>query len=207
MLKSAALCLMLMCGVNANAQLNLGNVLSSVTSAASSSSKDLVLGLTTIFSSNKQASADNIVGTWAYSEPAVVFTSSNILAKAASKIAANKIENNIQGYLTKYGITPGSMVMTFNQDGTFTEKLKGKSVSGTWKVENNKLNLTFMQLKTVEVTTQLDGSKLQFVTDATKLLTLMKGIAKNSGNSTLSTVSSLMSSVKGMEAGLTLKKK
>ena len=117
------------------------------------------------------------------------------------------MENNIQGYRTKYGITPGSRVMTFNQDGTFTEKLKGKSVSGTWKVENNKLNLTFMQLKTVEVTTQLDGSKLQFVTDATKLLTLMKGIAKNSGNSTLSIVSSLMSSVKGMEAGLTLKKK
>lgn len=207
MLKCAALCLMLLSGVNAHAQLNLDNVLSSVSSATSSSSKDLVSNLTSVFSANKQASADKIVGTWSYTEPAIVFSSNNFLAGAAAKIAAGKIESNLQGYLSKYGITPGSMVMTFKEDGSFTENLKGKTVSGTWKVADNQLELTFLNAKTIPVTTQLSGSKLMFVTDATKLLTLMKFVAKNSGNSTLSTISSLMNSVKGMQAGLTLKKK
>lgn len=206
-LKSAALCMMLMCGAHANAQIDLGNVLSSVTSAASSSSSDLVSNITSIFSSSKQASSDNIVGTWSYTEPAIVFTSNNVLTKTAAKVAANKIESKVQSYLNTCGIKAGTMTMTFNEDGTFVEKLKGKTINGTWKVTNKQLYLTFTGMKAVGVTTQLDGSKLLFVTDATKMLTLMKGVAKASGNSTLSTVSSLMSGVKGMQVGLTMKKK
>ena len=45
-----------------------------------------------------------------------------------------------------------------------------------------------------------------FVTDATKLFYLVKGVASQSSNSNIKTITSLMNNVKGMQAGLTLKK-
>lgn len=212
-LKAAALCLMLMCGGTANAQLNLGNVLGSVlggsssSSSSSSSTSDLISGLTSIFTGSKQAKANNIVGTWTYEEPAIVLSSDNVLTNLAAKAASSKLESTLQKQLAKYGIKKGTLTMTFNEDGSFTSKIGSKKASsGTWKVEDSKLQLTFLQMKTIEITTQLSSNQLMLVTDASKLLTLFKGLASASGNSTLSTVSSLMKKVDGCQAGITLVK-
>lgn len=212
MLKSATLLFMLMAGGSASAQIDLGNILSSVvgggsSSSSSSSAGDLISNLTSVFSSKKQASKNNIVGTWEYSEPAIVFQSDNLLAKAGSKLVANKLESKLQEQLGKYGIKEGTLKFTFNEDGTFTQTLGSKTSSGKWTVEDKKLNLTYLNVKTIPVTTQLESGKLMFVTDASKLLTLVKTISSKSNSSNLKTVSSLMSSVKGMEAGITLVKK
>ncbi len=201
--KIAAMAVMMMCSVSASAQ-DFNDILGSV--LGNGSSDGLVSNLTSVFSSDKQATAENVIGTWAYSEPAIVFTSNNILAKAASKIAANKVENKIQEQLNKYGIKPGSFSMTFNEDGTFTETLKGKTTKGTWKVENSKLQLSVVGVKALSITTQIDGKDMQFVTDATKLLNLFKTLGAKSNNSSIKTVTSLMKSVNGMQAGITMRK-
>ena len=167
---------------------------------------DIAQGLTSIFSSEKQATAEKLVGTWAYTEPAIVFTSDNILAKAASKIAANKVEKKLQEQLSKYGIQPGTFSMTFKEDGTFTETLKGKKTQGTWQVKDSKLILSIAGVKALSVTTQIDGKDLQFVTDATKLLNLFKTVGAKSSNQNIKTIASLMKSVKGMQAGITMRK-
>lgn len=202
-LKLTALALMAMCQMQVGAQ-TLGDVLNGV--LGSSQTGDVVQGLTSVFSSDKQATADNIIGTWSYSEPAIVFTSDNILAKAASKIAANKVEKKLQEQLSKYGIQSGAFTMTFKEDGTFTETLKGKTTQGKWAVKNSKLQLTIIGVKTLSVTTQIDGKDMQFVTDATKLLNLFKTLGAKSSNSNIKTVASLMKSVNGMQAGITLRK-
>ncbi len=205
--KTATLGLMLMISVPAGAQIDLGNVLNDVLGSSNGQQVgDLVSNLTSVFSSNKQATAEKIVGTWAYSEPAIVFKSNNLLAKATSKLAANKIEKKLQEYLSKYGIEPGTFSMTFNEDGTFTETIKGKTAKGKWEVKNEKLVLTVGGVKALSITTQIDGKDLQFVTDATKLLNLFKAFGANSSNSNLKMVSSLMKSVDGMQAGITLRK-
>ena len=205
--KTATLGLMLMISVPAGAQIDLGNVLNDVLGSSNGQQVgDLVSNLTSVFSSNKQATAEKIVGTWAYSEPAIVFKSNNLLAKATSKLAANKIEKKLQEYLSKYGIEPGTFSMTFNEDGTFTETIKGKTAKGKWEVKNEKLVLTVSGVKALSITTQIDGKDLQFVTDATKLLNLFKAFGANSSNSNLKMVSSLMKSVDGMQAGITLRK-
>ena len=194
----------MMFSAQVNAQ-SLGDVLNGVLSN-SSSADNVVSNLTSVFSSDKQATAEKIVGTWSYTEPAIVFTSNNILAKAASKIAANKVEKKIQEQLSKYGITPGAFTMTFNEDGTFTETLKGKTTKGTWTVQDSKLQLTVVGVKALSITTQIDGKDLQFVTDATKLLNLFKTLGAKSSNSSIKTAASLMKSVNGMQAGITLRK-
>ena len=202
-LKLTALALMAMCQMQVSAQ-SLGDVLNGVLS--SSQSGDIAQGLTSVFSKDKQATANNIIGTWSYSEPAIVFTSDNILTKAAAKIAANKVEKKLQEQLSKYGIQPGTFTMTFKEDGTFTETLKGKTTQGKWAVKDSKLQLTILGVKTLSVTTQIDGKEMQFVTDATKLLNLFKTLGAKSNNSNIKTVASLMKSVNGMQAGITLRK-
>lgn len=200
--KVTALSVMMVFAVQGQAQ-TLGDVLNAIGSQQGS---NVAQGLTSVFSSSKQATAEKIVGTWNYTEPAIVFTSDNILAKAASKIAANKVEGKLQEQLSKYGIKPGSFTMTFNEDGTFTETLKGKTTKGRWEVKDSKLILSVVGVKAISITTQIDGKDLQFVTDATKLLNLFKTIGAKSSNSSIKTVASLMKSVNGMQAGITMRK-
>lgn len=204
-IKLAVMALMLIGGGNsASAQLNLGNILGGIT--GNSNTSDLVLGLTSIFSSNKQATADNIVGTWSYDSPAIVFESEDFLTKTGAALAANKLETSIQNTLAKYGITKDKFSITFKEDGTFTETIRGKSYSGKWAVEDSKLQLTY-QLKTMEITTQKEGDQLMFVTDASKLLNLIQTLgAKTATRSSLSTITALAKNIKGMKVGLTLVK-
>ena len=198
-LKVAVLSVMMMFSAQAGAQ-TLGDVLGAL------SNDNVASSLTSVFSSNKQATAEKLIGTWSYTEPAIVFTSNNLLAKAASKIAANKVESKIQEQLSKYGIAPGTFSMTFNEDGTFTETLKGKTTQGTWTIQDSKLVLSIVGVKALSITTQIDGKDLQFVTDATKLLNLFKTLGAKSSNSSIRTAASLMKSVNGMQAGITLRK-
>ena len=206
-IKYAAMALMLMSGTNANAQIDLGNILGGLSGNSGSTTGNVISGLTSIFSSNKQASADNIVGTWAYDSPAIVFESDDLLSKTGAALAANKIESKLQTTLSKYGITKDKFIITFKNDGTFPETIRGKSYSGKWAVTNNKLVLTY-SYKKMEITTQKEGNKLMFVADATKLLTLVQSLgAKTATNSSLSTITALAKNIKGMKVGLTLVKK
>ena len=169
-------------------------------------SEDIVSGITSIFSSDKQANKNNIIGTWSYTEPAIMFTSDNLLTKLAAKVAANKLEDKLQSYLTQYGVKPGALVLTFNEDGTCTETLNGKSMKGKWQVKDSKLVLTLGGIKALQITTQIDGKDMMFVTDATKLLKLFKSVGAKSTNKNIQTVTSLMKNVDGMQAGVSLKK-
>ena len=199
----AAISLMLVVS-NVNAQNDLQNILNGVLNGGQS--EDIVSGITSIFSSDKQANKNNIIGTWSYSEPAIVFTSDNLLTKVAAKVAANKLEDKLQSYMTQYGIKPGTLVLTFNEDGTCTETLNRKTMKGKWEVKDSKLILTLGGIKALQITTQIDGKNMQFVTDATKLLKLFKSVGAKSTNKNIKTVTSLMKSVDGMQAGVTLKK-
>lgn len=203
MKKVALMALMMVSGLPMAAQ-DLNDILNSVMGGGSGS--DVVSTLTSVFSSDKQATAQNVVGTWTYMEPAIVFSSDNILARAGSKIASDKIEAKIQEQLSKYGIKPGAFTMTFNEDGTFTETLSGKTTKGKWTVKNSKLMLTVAGVRALAITTQVSGRDMQFVTDATKLLTFFKTLGAKSSNSQIKTVTSLMKSINGMQAGITMRK-
>ena len=203
LMKMMAAMLMLLAAPSVNAQ-DLGGILNGVLGGGQT--EDIVSGITSIFSSDKQATTNNIIGTWSYTEPAIVFTSDNLLTKLAAKVAANKLENKLQSYLTQYGIKPGALVLTFNEDGTCTETLNGKTMKGKWQVKDSKLILTLGGIKALQITTQIDGKNMMFVTDATKLLKLFKSVGAKSTNKNIQTVTSLMKNVDGMQAGVSLKK-
>ena len=203
-LRCALMCLIAISTQNAKAQSDLGSILNNV--LGSSTTNGVISGLTSIFSSDKQATKNNLVGTWVYEEPAIVLTSDNVLTNAAAKVAANTAEKKLQEQMDKVGIKKGTLSMTFKSDGTFTETFGKKTYSGKWAVENQKLKLTHT-VRTITLTTQVDGNNLMFVTDASKMLSLMQTLGSKSTNSTVSTVTSLMKKVKGMQCGITLVKK
>ena len=207
--KTMAVGLVLMFGTSgASAQINLGNILGGLSGTTENASTgDLISTLTSVFSGEKQASENQIVGTWVYTEPAVMFESDNFLAKAGAGVVAEKLESRLQKYLTKYGIEPGIMTIVFAEDGTFSETLKKKTLKGTWKVEDSKLILTYGTIKPVSITTQVEGKNLMIVTDATQLLNFMKTLGSKSTNASIITITSLMKSVNGLQVGLTLVKK
>lgn len=204
-IKLALICLTTFSTQSAGAQTDLGNILNNVLGGNNSTS-DVVSGLTSIFSSSKQATEKTIIGTWVYEEPAIVLQSDNVLTSAAAKLAAKKAETKLQEQLNKIGIKKGALTLTFNSDGTFSETFGSKSVSGTWSIKNSKLTMKHT-VRSTTLTTQVSGKELMFVTDASKLLKLFQTLGSNSTNSSISTVTSLMKKVKGMQCGITLVKK
>ena len=71
---------------------------------------------------------------------------------------------------------------------------------------DSKLQLSVATVQALSVTTQMDGSNMQLVTDATKLLTMLKSLGTNSNDSSIKTVTSMLEGAKGMLVGITLKK-
>lgn len=235
-LKGFALVVMLMASSSVNAQISLGNILKSVTGKSSttttktdttnksttrsgalgsilgavtggSSSGSLLSGLSSIFSSSAVATKDQIVGTWTYEEPAVVFSSDNALASLGGKMASSAIESKLQEQLTKFGVTKGKMKMTFDKDGNFTQAFGGKTVKGTYTVEDTNVKLKYGgTVSQIVGTTQIVDGDLLIVMDASKLLEYAKTLGSLTNNSTLQAASSLLGNMDGMQCGLRLKK-
>lgn len=189
-----------------------GTILGGLTGSSSSSSSSsgvggLISSLTSIFDASKTATTDQLVGTWKYTEPAIVFESDNALQNIGGKVASATIEKKLQQQFSKYGIKKGAMKMTFDKDGNFTQTIGSKTLSGTYTVSGKEVKLTYTGgISQLVGTTQVSGSSLLIVMKADKLLKYAGTLGKLTGNSTVSTLSSLLGSYDGMEIGLRLEK-
>ena len=182
----------------------LGGILSGIAGGSGSS---VASALSTIFDKNKVATADELVGTWKYTEPAVVFESNNALKNIGGKVASAAIEKKLQSEFSKFGIKKGQMKMTFDKDGNFTQTLGRQTLTGTYTTSGKQVVLTYSTgLKQLVGTTQLDGNDLLIVMDVSKLLKYAGSLGQLTGNSTISSLGSLLGSYDGMEVGLKLEK-
>lgn len=194
---------------SAFAQFDLGKIVKSGAAAMSKagSAANMVSNLTSVFSNKKVASLNDVVGSWTYVEPAVVFSSENILKSAGGKVASASIEKTLQNQLNKVGITRGKVKMTFSKDGKFTQSFAGKTVSGTFSINGKSVVLKYGgKIQQVVGTTQMNGNDLLIVMDGTKLLGFVKTIGNLTGNAILKSASSLLGSMDGMLCGLRLQK-
>ena len=194
--------------VSASAQFNLGDLAKRAEEAVTSSGASSVASaLTSVFSNSKVATKDKLVGNWSYVEPAIVFSSNNALKNVGGKLVASGIEKSLQTKLAQYGIKKGTLKMTFDNNGNFTQTLGGKTLKGTYTVSGKSVNLLYGGIaKQIAGTTQVDGNDLVIVMDAAKLLSYMKILGVLSGNAALKSVSSLIGSTDGMLCGLRLQK-
>lgn len=188
---------------------NSGSLLGGIMSAIGRENKGgaILSGLSTIFDATKGATKDRIVGSWTYTEPAVVFSSNNVLSGIGGKVAAQAIEKELQTQLEKAGIKKGMMTMTFDKDGKFTQVIDKRATAGTYTISDHNVVLNYGgKVKQIVGTTQLDGNDLLIVMDASKLLKYANVLGALTGNSALKSIGSAVSSLDGMEIGLKLNK-
>lgn len=153
---------------------------------------------------------NSLVGDWAYASPAVSFKSENLLKKAGGVAAAAKVEQEIEPYYSKVGLT--GLTMTFKADSTFTMKVKRLELKGTVKKDEKgeyKFEFkAFGKIKTGAMTAYISrsGENVKLTFDVSKLITLVEKISSVTNNSTIKGLSTLLSSYDGLNAGFELKK-
>ena len=198
----------------ANAQ--LGDLLKNVATSAASSAATAATGSSTVGNivanllGMATVNENTIVGTWTYSQPAVVFESEEVLKNIASTAVSAKIESSLQNQLTKLGFTPGKISITFNKDktGSLTYNANtNKSLPFVWSVSGHDLTLRLggqliSQLsRDFILNVKITGNTLQVAADASKLMELVQQILGNT-NSSLNVISSMLKNVNGLYLGL-----
>jgi len=144
----------------------------------------------------------SIVGTWKYAAPGCAFTSDNLLAKAGGEVAAQKVKSQLQSSYSSLGINASNTYFTFNEDKTFSGKMDGKAVSGTYTLDPNTGAIT---LKTLLLTLNgfvtLNTTGMSLLFESQKLLTILQTVGAVSGNTTLSTIGELSKNYSGVRIG------
>lgn len=189
----------------------LGGLLGGGTTAGSSSTGSSIINgiLNNVIGSATFSQADLCAHTWKYSKPGCAFTSENLLAKAGGEIAANKIEEDLSKYYTKFGFSKSNTYFTFKTDGTFAAKIDGKSWSGTYTFDEktHAIQLRGLLLSMSGFATRTtNGISLLF--EQKKLLTLIKTLSKLNltGSTTMSAVSSIVDNYDGVRIGFEMAK-
>lgn len=180
------------------------------TTGSSSTGSSIINGiLNNVIGSATFSQADLCAHTWKYSKPGCAFTSENLLAKAGGEIAANKIEEDLSKYYTKFGFSKSNTYFTFKTDGTFAAKIDGKSWSGTYTFDEktHAIQLKGLLLSASGFATRTtNGISLLF--EQKKLLTLVKTLSKLNltGSTTMSAVSSIVDNYDGVRVGFEMTK-
>lgn len=159
---------------------------------------------------NDNFDVNDLVGTWNYYDPAVTFESDNALQKIGGAAAATTIEEKIEPYYERFGMT--ALKLTVNEDLSFTMKLKRGQLQGVISKdeETGRLIFDFKALKkikfgSVEARATKAGSTLILTFDMSKLIPIIEKVSSLTNNSSAKALSKLLSSYDGLYAGFKLK--
>ena len=167
----------------------------------------IIEGLSNIFNKDKIATADDLVGTWKYSEPAVFFESDDVLQNIGGKIAAEKMEARIKTAISKYGLDKNPMTIEFDKDGNFVQTYKKMNLRGTYTVENKEVVLKYSgRYNQIAGRTQIDGNSLVIVMELDRLNQFVAGVASRSTDPRMQFISRLLGSMKGASCGIRFEK-
>lgn len=186
----------------------LSAVLGGNSNSSSSAGSSIINGiLNNVIGSGTFSKQDLCAHTWKYSKPGCAFTSENLLAQAGGEIAANKVEEKLSEYYSKFGFSSSNTYFTFKTDGTFAAKIDGKSWQGnyTFDEKTHAIQMKGLILSMSGYATKTaNGISLLF--DQKKLLNLIKTIGSLKGNSTLSALGTIANNYDGMRVGFEMTK-
>ena len=186
----------------------LGAVMGGNSNSSSSAGSSIINGiLNNVIGSGTFSKQNLCAHTWKYSKPGCAFTSENLLAQAGGEIAANKVEEKLGEYYSKFGFSGSNTYFTFKTDGTFAAKIDGKSWQGnyTFDEKTHAIQMKGLILSMSGYATKTaNGISLLF--DQKKLLNLIKTIGSLKGNSTLSALGTIANNYDGMRVGFEMTK-
>ncbi len=176
-----------------------------------SAQSDILNALKSVASSVvSSATTTEMAGTWTYQGVGTALRSDNVLTSAAGSAALSTVETKIDNAFSKVGLKAGAATFVFEEGGNFTMKFGKISLPGTWTQDGNAVTikfgkaLTYLQLDGT-VSTTVDGCELLF--NGEKFLEFAKKVvayASKTNNSTIKSLSSVLSSAKSIDAGFKL---
>lgn len=155
----------------------------------------------------KAATAETLVGTWKYVEPAVLVTSGNLLMKAAGNATAGRLEKLLTEYIEKTEISPENTFITFHEDGTFERSVADRKAKGVWMVNGEKLLLAIQNVQTASLTTHLEDGQLTLVIQAARVLQMMQTLGALSDSKATKALVKVSKKLSGIEGGFLFEKK
>ena len=181
-------------------------------------SSDFVDGLKSSFTSKSSSSSTlkqkNLVGTWTYQGVACKLETDDMLLALTSDAVAPTLEQAADAQLLKLGAKPGVSSVTFNSDGTCVITVNNYDVPATYSVKDgNKVTMSFL-LGQVNATVDVEynGSSLKALTQADKLLDIIKKLTAKGGSinseaaNAIKMLSTLVEGYDGLKLGLKLSK-
>lgn len=181
-------------------------------------SSDFVDGLKSSLTSKSSSSSTleqkNLVGTWTYQGVACKLETDDMLLALTSDAVAPTLEQAADAQLLKLGAKPGVSSVTFNSDGTCVITINNYDVPATYSVKDgNKVTMSFL-LGQVNATVDVEynGSSLKALTQADKLLDIIKKLTAKGGSinseaaNAIKMLSTLVEGYDGLKLGLKLSK-
>ena len=199
----------------ANAQSFLSNIVGKLTGSSStetSSTTNLVTNvLGSLLGNSVTLSKSTVQGTWTYTGTSCVLESDNALAQIGGTVATTKIEDKMNGYLSKVGVKKGKCSFTFAENDTCTFKVGNRELKGRYTVdgENKKIQFSFLYDRfTATAHVAYNVTSLSIVFNADKMLGLVQKVAPTAASysATLATLSTMLENYKGMMLGMKLEK-
>lgn len=160
--------------------------------------------LTSVLGIN-QVTQESLIGTWKYYQPGCGFASDNLLAKAGGEVAAAKIKSELASTYQTMGIKSSNTYFTFNQDNSFSGKMMGTPLSGSYVYDPSTGQITLKTvLASINGFINTSGSGISLLFESKKLLTILQLVGSASGNATLGTISELSKNYDGVRLGFDL---
>lgn len=193
------------------AQINFKDALGSIASGSTNGSRiGSALDVIGAVVGNGSVKSEDLVGNWAYSQPAVSFQSDNFLQKAGGAAASTVIVNKIKPYYDRFGVK--GVTVSFTKDGDFEIKKGALRVRGTYvQADNGSYTFNIKALGKIpagKLTVYISGNakKIQMTCAADRLLDFVGKVGQLTGNSTVKGVTNIVDSYKGLNIGFELTK-
>lgn len=186
----------------------LGSLLGGSSNSSSSTTGNVISSiLDNVIGSSTFKQADLCAHTWKYKSPGCAFTSENLLAKAGGEIASKKIESDLEKYYQKFGFNSSNTYFKFEENGTFTSKIDGKSWHGTYTFDEktHAIQLKGLLLSISGFATK-NSSGISMLFESKKLLTVFQTLTALSGNSAISTIGNISKNYDGVRVGFDMTK-
>ncbi|MDE7345207.1 MAG: DUF4923 family protein [Muribaculaceae bacterium] len=152
---------------------------------------------------------EDIAGEWTSTGSAVTFQSDNFLKKAGGAAAAGAVENKLDEYYKKFGLT--GAVLTVEKDGAFTLTIKKLPIKGTLEVKSKgvfKFNFNaggIVKLGSMDAYVEKSPTGINVMFDADKIKKIMTLAASISGSKMVSTADKLLKEYDGICIGFKMK--
>lgn len=152
-----------------------------------------------------------IVGEWAYSSPAVKFTSDDMLAEIGSAAISSTIESKLERVYQIVGFSAGACFFTFDKEGNMSAKIGKHTLTGSYEFDSSThaIQLKFaagkINLGTINGFAYISGSDLDLAFPADKLLDMVTKLGAKF--SSLASLTAILEKYDGVLVGFKFSKK